>query len=440
MRRYIFMKYEMEMLEKLMFYDSEGIISSFPMFIFKMKDDIDTHALQCAVVTAIKCHPLYGCKIMEDQKGPYLETNPEPPIIVELNPDTELFYGNQTNNHYPWLIGLRGKEILFTQFHGLADAMGAMNFMKTVFYYYFQECGIACANDSVLTFEKMNPETLIRKTECTMRKIGQTKASSMIPKTELKETVIPDAMFETDSEKVSPYTISIDLKSVKEKAKASGVSQFAELAPYFCEAFASVLPGDENVIKYTVICDTRRFTNSITSHNCVISADIYYEQKKCSSLSKDAVRSYFREQLDCALTANEIASSYHGIVELEKQIGENKQYIAGAAAAMVADFGLNTPYATVTYSHLTRLGFPEDMLAQFEDIFCTSSSTSFPKSAALPLVEVITVGDHINFTMLDQLKGHPIMNAFMKKLEEDGIPCSRKEADKYRGVRWKHQD
>ena len=121
------MKYEMEMLEKLMFYDTEGIISSFPLFIFIMKEDINTDTLQCAVVTAIKCHPIYGCKIMEDPKGPYLETNPEPPIIVDLNPDTELFYGNQTNNHYPWLIGLRGKEILFTQFHGLADAMGAMN-------------------------------------------------------------------------------------------------------------------------------------------------------------------------------------------------------------------------------------------------------------------------------------------------------------------------
>lgn len=288
------MKYELEMLEKPTFYDKEGIISSFPLFIFRMKNEIDPHALHCATITAIKCHPLFGCKIIEGQKGPYLETNSKPPVILEINPDIEIFYGNETNNNYPWIIGLHGKDIIFTVFHGLSDAMAAMSFMQTVFYYYFQECGIECTKDSVLTLEIMNPEILCRKTECTMRKIGQTKASTMLLKTKLKETLIPDAMFETDSDKISPYTISIDLKSVKNKAKESGVSQFAVLAPYFCEAFAHVLPGDENVIKLSVICDIRRFVNSITSHNCVIKTDIFYEQKKCSSLSKDAVRSYFR--------------------------------------------------------------------------------------------------------------------------------------------------
>lgn len=55
------------------------------------------------------------------------------------------------------------------------------------------------------------------------------------------------------------------------------------------------------------------------------------------------------------------------------------------------------------------------MLAQIEDIYSNNSSMSFPKSAAIPLMEIITVGDHINFTMLEQLKGHPIMDAFVKK-------------------------
>ena len=81
------MRYEQEMLEKIMYYDREGIISTFPLYVYRTKGSVSRKALEAAVGYAIQCHPRFGCRLAEDAKGPYLETNPEQPIIPELNPD-----------------------------------------------------------------------------------------------------------------------------------------------------------------------------------------------------------------------------------------------------------------------------------------------------------------------------------------------------------------
>ena len=63
---------------------------------------------------AIRCHPRFGCRPAEDAQGPYLETNPEPPVIPELSPDEEYVFGSESSHHYPWIVGIRGCEIIYT--------------------------------------------------------------------------------------------------------------------------------------------------------------------------------------------------------------------------------------------------------------------------------------------------------------------------------------
>ena len=122
------MRYEQEILEKIMYYDTEGVMSSFPLYIYRLKEDVRREALEAAVVRAVLCHPRFGCRPAEDAQGPYLETNPEPPVIPELSPEKEYIFGGEINHHYPWIVGIRGREIIYTGWHGLADGMGATAF------------------------------------------------------------------------------------------------------------------------------------------------------------------------------------------------------------------------------------------------------------------------------------------------------------------------
>lgn len=96
------MRYEQEILEKIMYYDTEGTMSSFPLYIYRLKEPVRRDALEAAVHLAVQCHPRFGCRPAEDAKGPYLETNPAPPVIPELSPDEEYVFGSESSHHYPW--------------------------------------------------------------------------------------------------------------------------------------------------------------------------------------------------------------------------------------------------------------------------------------------------------------------------------------------------
>lgn len=166
------MRYELEILEKILYYDAEGVSTRFPLYVYRTKEEVNKEALETAVGYAIKCHPLYGCRLAEDENGPYLETNPQEPVVPELNPDTEYYFGNEGNHNYPWVVGFYGREIIYTGHHGITDGMGATSFMRTVLYYYLRQLGIECDPGKAVTLEQATPEYLEKETECPIRLHG----------------------------------------------------------------------------------------------------------------------------------------------------------------------------------------------------------------------------------------------------------------------------
>lgn len=431
------MRYEMEILEKMMYYDTDGVISSYPLYIYRLKTEVDREALRRAIDTAIRCYPLFGCRLREDENGPYLETNPEKPVLFDFLPDRELYYGGEISHYYPWVIGIRGREIIYTGFHGIADGMGATAFMRTVFYYYFKECGNPCAPGQAMTIEQLTPEISAKTTERSVAENGKEDAPSHVSEPKISETVIPDEMYETNPENKRIYKISIDLNQVRREAVQSEVSQFAVITPLLGEAFANALPGNENIIRITVIADKRTNLHSLTTHNCVQSIPIFYDQKKFSGRSDDLLRTVFRAILDLNFNDEEIRHNCWKMFQLEQQIGKNRQALEQTAAAITARSGLNKPVAALTYTHLTHLGFSDEMLERFEDIYINSSGETIPNKAAMPVCNPVTAGSRINFTIGEQLKDHPVMTQFLEKLKQKGIDYELEELEKYRGIHWK---
>lgn len=47
------MRYEQEFFEKLIFYDAEGILAMFPLYVYRTKEKINRDALEAAVSHAI---------------------------------------------------------------------------------------------------------------------------------------------------------------------------------------------------------------------------------------------------------------------------------------------------------------------------------------------------------------------------------------------------
>ena len=431
------MRYELEILEKIMFYDTQGVITSFPLYIYRTRETVVRKALEAAVDLAIQCHPLFGCRLAEDENGPFLETNPEKPVIPDLNPEEEFFYGGESTHHFPWVIGIRGREIIYTGYHGLADGMGATAFMRTVLYYYFKELGMNCDPGKAATLETVTPEYLEKDTECSVRKNGTQDCPSLFQPSSLKPTVFPDELLEEDQDSCAIHSLAISLDDIREKSKAYDVSQFAVMTTYIAQAICSVLPGTDNVVLINIIADMRSMLSSSTTHNCVMTVPVTFSQKELMNKSDALVCTMFRSRLDLGFNREEALHSCFNSAQMERQIGGSKQYIAGAAAQINQQFGFTLPIASVTYTHLTHTGFSDDMFRLLDDIYISHAGNKKPGKQAIRALNAVTTDKTIHLMIIDGTRNERILHALENRLSEAGISFEDRKLEKYKGIIYK---
>ena len=427
------MRYELEILEKILYYDAEGVSTRFPLYVYRTKERVNKEALEVAVGYAIQCHPLFGCKLAEDQKGHFLQTNTEKPTIPQLSPDTEYRYGNAGNHNYPWVIGFCGREIIYSGHHGITDGMGATMFMRTVLYYYFKEQGIDCDPGQTITLEQATPEYLEKETECPIRKHGEQDIPSLHKPDELQPTVFPDEMLAENAEECAIHNLAISLEDIRRKCDEFGVSQFAVIATYVAQAICSILPGTENVVMMNIIADMRRMLDSCTTHNCVTSVPVAFTQKDLMR-SDEFLCKKFRSQLDLGFNRNEVMHICFQNAQTEQQIGGNKEYLAAAAAQIVRQYGFTVPVASVAYTHLTHLGFSEDMLRELDDLYINVSGFKMAGKQAIIALNAVTTDRVINLLLVDGTKDDLIFKAFQKRLADSQVSFEATELDRYKGI------
>jgi len=417
-----------------MYYDQERIMSSFPLYIYRTKARVNRKALESAVDCAILCHPRFGCRLYEDAEGPYLETNPEKPVVPDLNPDEEYSYGSEANHHYPWIVGIHDNEIIYTGFHGLADGMGATTFMRTILYYYFKEQGIECDPGKAVTLEHITPDYLERDTECTVRKNGVDDCPSLYQPSTLQPTVYPDELLEDDPGKCDVHNIAISLADVRKKCAEYEVSQFAVLATYVAQALCDTLPGTDNVVLMNIIADMRGVLDSITTHNCVMTVPVTFSQRDLMNKSDRLVCTMFRSRLDLGFNREEALHSCFNSAMMERQIGGSREYLAGTSAQITKRFGLNLPVASVAYTYLTHTGFSDDLFRLLDDVYISYAGLKKKNMQAINSLCAVTTDRFINLMIIDGTKNERIVKALKRRLAENQISFEDRSLEKYKGV------
>lgn len=428
------MRHELEILEKVMFYDKEGITTRFPLYVYRMKENVDRRALETALGYAIKCHPAFGCLLCEDEKGPYLETNPESPIVPDLDPQTEYFYGNKSNNNYPWVVGIHKNEIIYTGYHGIADGIGATIFMRTVLFYYFKEIGIECENGNTATLESATEEFLERDTECSIRKNNGGKHQSHYTKSEQKPSLFPPEMLVDDDRECRIHNLSINLADVRRKLESYNVSQFAVIAGYVAKAISANLPGDDAVVEMNIVADMRSMLESCTTHNCVMNVPITLKKCELESMKEEELCKHLRSSLSLGFNREEVLVSCENYGKMEAMLGGNRETMAYVAKQIAQQFGFNNAVASVVYTHLTHTGITDDMFNALDDAYINISGFRTSGKQAIIALNAITTDKAINLLIVDGTKGEVIVNKLKELITESGVSFKDEELEKYKGI------
>ena len=116
----------------------------------------------------------------------------------------------------------------------------------------------------------------------------------------------------------------------------------------------------------------RGMLESSTTHNCVTSVPVTFTQKDLAR-TNELLCTMFRTRLDLGFNQDEVKHICFNYAQMEQQLGDNKEYLAAAAAQIVKQYGFTVPVASVAYSHLTHLGFSDDMMRELDDVYINIS-------------------------------------------------------------------
>jgi len=117
----------------------------------KLAEDVNPNFLRVAVNTALERYPYFRVELKKGLFRHYLDENTRAPLIEEDDGVLLKILNFRKNRYFLFRVTYFGKRIFMDFFHGVTDANGAMEFLKTILYYYFKTANDPIPRDNVLT-------------------------------------------------------------------------------------------------------------------------------------------------------------------------------------------------------------------------------------------------------------------------------------------------
>lgn len=384
-----------------------AINNKFPYYVFEMKRDVDTAALEKAVNSAVRYHPIFRMRLRKE-KGLYYLVPDKTPIKIAAFCKTEAIpYGGKDG--YPWIIAAGGKRILFTCAHRLCDGMGAMSFLKTVLTIYLADKGLVSPGNRLDGADDAAPKTIADSFE-ENAKVG-IEAPYKVRKA-AKASPIARSAFEKDASKTALYRFKIHKDDIKKLAEQTETTTFAVISSILAKSLAKALNKEKGNITVILPVNLREMYGSVSDRGFAYTANLNYSIEKCIDRPLYLSSTAFRSQLDAIIDKDYFD---YILAEDKKQTDMLVRHPAILHLAKMAFYGmLYAPKASIVYTHLTRLGMDCDIEAQIEDFYIGGAAKPSPLIVAM----ASTFKDEISITMGQSVKDGALIKSMQAVLDE----------------------
>ncbi len=136
------------------------------MSIFRLSAELDSYVdgenLQTAIARILPRFPTFAVILRKGIFRYYFDQNDSEPVAVHDDGILMRKIDGYGNNRYLFRVMYYKKRISVDFFHGLCDATGAMEFLKSLVYAYLDECGLPLPDhgDIKVAGEEVKPEEL----------------------------------------------------------------------------------------------------------------------------------------------------------------------------------------------------------------------------------------------------------------------------------------
>lgn len=149
-------------MEKTKWYRMDNSAMIYPMVITQktqsifrlgvaLNEVVDGNFLRIGLSTALERYPFFKVELKHGLFRHFLDENLHYPIVEKNEGNLLEIFNFKHNRHYLFRLTYYEKKVFMDFFHGLCDGAGAMEFLKTVIYYYFKSQNKLMPRDNIIT-------------------------------------------------------------------------------------------------------------------------------------------------------------------------------------------------------------------------------------------------------------------------------------------------
>lgn len=339
-------------------------------FACELKETVDPVLLQGALDASIKVFPMFLCVLRKGFFWNYLEERDIRPLVEEEHtpPCSRIYVHNQRNLLFR--VTYYKKRINFEVYHALTDGTGALQFLKTLIYYYLKLAHPENVNGPIYSYDATNTE----KEEDSFKKYyGKVDKSIRIPKYK---------SYQLGGRKLEPGKMHIieGKLSVSELLKIS--REYKTTMTVLLTAIYLLAIGKEigprqkqKTATLMVPVNLRNYFPSASARNFFGWIDVGYDFGAMSKELPDMI-GYISEFFNKELTAERMAVRVNDFVRWEEIILARIIPLELKIIGMKIGAMSKTSAVTAVFSNIGKIDMPEECTPYIElfDIF-----TSTPK-------------------------------------------------------------
>lgn len=395
----------------------------FPDYVFEFIDEIRGDYLQAAVEKALAVNPAFRLTLRDGEAGFYLEPVEAKPVVRNV-PWHEGYEFAQDG--LMWTISYHGKRMVFTAYHLLCDGMGAMSFLQDVLKFYFAMAGSYHGELKEPADQDMascdNPyRTAVPATDQLWHDLDYDELSSL----DFEQFKAMDA---------APilYRFDFDRAVIKEQSEASGTSTSAVISYYLAKAMADTLGKPAGKVSVAVVADLRTRFPSTSNRNFTTESNLIYDIAKEAEWPRERVQQDLRRQLQ------EFLALERQQARIAQEHAWQQEILTLPEEAQIANRNFLfqtfcTLRANICYSHLTRLGIPEEIENQLADFHVAGAKGFSPRICVFGS----NFKEKITITISQYLQQDSFVGYLAERLRQDNVPFVQSVLDLHGNMNYK---
>ena len=374
----------------------------------RMMSTVDYSVLRCAVDTTMKRYP-YFCVRLQTEGNYFIFTENHSPVVISHSTHG-VDLNSAESNYHMISFSYYADWIVMDIFHGLTDATGAYEVIRTLLYYYcssrynekLSADGVRIVGDEISSEEW----------ECPVMKIADCLPS---PKRyEVSKAISPTTIAGLQVEEINTaYGIIITESDFMRFNKENGASPGTMVALLLSRAIAKLFPNVDDALRIILCVNQRKALNTPLAHQSLVGGAILeYEEKMRGQFLPQQIKMY-REMVTNQTNKENVLAGISSTLELTKILLAKKNDEERLDMAMYADKMANR-IASANVSYVGKANFKET--EKYIQEFHLWSYTTFDIT-----VQISAVNGKFTIDFLQKFHSPIYVNAFIKELEENGI-------------------